>query len=141
MVHVVKLVIIVYQIHGNKSFEWIVIFLIIVFSSYNGGSCVATTTGYLCQCSYPFTGSNCEAAVTPAPRPVCACIICPCPTPVVNVINPCLPNPCQNNGGCAVFQQVARCYCPTSYTGYYCQFGKFNFEFLFMKFFLIEISP
>ncbi|CAF3378373.1 unnamed protein product [Rotaria socialis] len=92
---------------------------------YNGGSCVATTTGYLCQCSFPFTGSNCEALITtPMPRPVCACVICPCPTPVVTVVNPCLPNPCQNNGGCAVQQNLARCYCPTSFTGYYCQFAR-----------------
>ncbi|CAF0870390.1 unnamed protein product [Adineta ricciae] len=92
---------------------------------YNGGSCVATTTGYLCQCSWPYTGSNCETLITtPAPRPVCACIICPCPTPVLTVVNPCLPNPCQNNGGCAVVQSVARCYCPTTFTGYYCQFAR-----------------
>ncbi|CAF2519254.1 unnamed protein product [Rotaria sp. Silwood2] len=92
---------------------------------YNGGSCVVTTTGYICQCSFPFTGSNCETLITtPAPRPVCACIICPCPTPVVTAVNPCLPNPCQNNGGCGVVQNVARCYCPTSFTGYYCQFAR-----------------
>ncbi|CAF1627731.1 unnamed protein product [Rotaria magnacalcarata] len=92
---------------------------------YNGGSCVATTTGYLCQCSFPFTGSNCEGLITtPMPRPTCACVICPCPTPVVTVVNPCLPNPCQNNGGCAVQQNLARCYCPTSFTGYYCQFAR-----------------
>jgi Notch-like protein len=92
---------------------------------YNGGSCVATSTGYICQCSFPFTGSNCETLITtPAPRPVCACVICPCPAPVVTIVNPCLPNPCQNNGGCAVLQNIARCYCPTSFTGYYCQFAR-----------------
>ncbi|CAF1211241.1 unnamed protein product [Rotaria sordida] len=92
---------------------------------YNGGSCVATTTGYLCQCSFPFTGSNCETLITtPVPRPVCACVVCPCPTPVVTMVNPCLPNPCQNNGGCAVVQNIARCYCPGSFRGYYCQFAR-----------------
>jgi hypothetical protein len=102
--------------------------LIDYFSSYNGGSCVATTTGYLCQCSYPYTGPNCEGIiVTRAPQPPCACVVCPCPTPVVTVVNPCLPNPCQNNGGCAVVYNAARCYCPSSYTGYYCQFGKWKF--------------
>ena len=86
---------------------------------------MATTTGYICQCSFPFTGSNCETLITtPAPIPFCACVVCPCPQPVVTIVNPCLPNPCQNNGGCAVVQNLARCYCPTSYSGYYCQFGK-----------------
>lgn len=93
--------------------------------SFNGGSCVATTTGYLCQCSYPYTGPSCEAVIPPPPRPACACVVCPCPAPVVTVVNPCLPNPCQNNGGCAVISNAARCYCPNSFTGYYCQFGKF----------------
>lgn len=93
---------------------------------FNGGSCVATTTGYLCQCPYPFTGASCETLITtpPPPRPACACVVCPCPTPVVTVVNPCLPNPCQNNGGCAVVQNAARCYCPSGYNGYYCQFAR-----------------
>ncbi len=34
-----------------------------------------------------------------------------------------LPNPCQNNGGCAVTQNVAQCYCQPAFTGYYCQFS------------------
>lgn len=88
----------------------------------NGGSCVSTTTGYICQCSYPATGPNCEAIIQP--RPVCACVVCPCPVPTVTVVNPCLPNPCQNNGGCAVVLNVARCYCPNSFSGYYCQFAR-----------------
>ncbi len=104
-----------------------------MFSSYNGGSCVATTTGYLCQCSYPYTGFSCEAIIPPPPRPACACVVCPCPTPVLTAVNPCLPNPCQNNGGCAVVASVARCYCPSSYTGYYCQFGKFKFRLFFFE--------
>ena len=111
--------------------------------SYNGGSCVATTTGYICQCSYPYTGSNCEILITtPAPRPVCACVICPCPVPapVVTTVNPCLPNPCQNNGGCAVVQNVARCYCSAGFTGYYCQFGKFNLTYILMTKFMLKIA-
>jgi hypothetical protein len=100
-------------------------------SSYNGGSCVATTTGYLCQCSYPYTGSNCEGVIPP-PQPLCACVLCPCPSPVLTAVNPCLPNPCQNSGGCAVVFNSARCYCPSSFTGYYCQFGTlFRFVYLF----------
>lgn len=58
--------------------------------SYNGGSCVATTTAYICQCTYPFSGSNCELTrATAAPQSACACILCPCPTPAVSSNNPC----------------------------------------------------
>ena len=99
-----------------------VIFLF--YCSLNGGSCTSTTTGYLCQCQYPYTGPSCEGIIVP--RPACACVVCPCPAPVPTavIVNPCLPNPCQNNGGCGVVQNAARCYCPNTYTGYYCQFGK-----------------
>jgi len=92
---------------------------------YNGGTCVATYNGYLCQCTFPNSGSNCEIIIpTVAPRPTCACIICPCPLPTTNVINPCLPNPCQNNGGCAVVQNTPQCYCQPTYAGSHCQYPR-----------------
>ncbi|CAF1350322.1 unnamed protein product, partial [Adineta ricciae] len=92
---------------------------------YNGGTCVATTNAYICQCTYPYSGSNCEMAIaTRAPQPSCACILCPCPTPAPMSTNPCLPNPCQNNGGCAVVQNNPQCYCQPAFTGYYCQYTR-----------------
>lgn len=33
-----------------------------------------------------------------------------------------LPNPCQNNGGCAVVQNTAQCYCQPTYAGSHCQY-------------------
>lgn len=92
---------------------------------YNGGTCVATSNAYICQCTYPYSGSNCELTLATRPsQPTCACILCPCPTPAATSTNPCLPNPCQNNGGCAVVQSAAQCYCPAAFTGYYCQFTR-----------------
>ncbi|CAF0818087.1 unnamed protein product [Didymodactylos carnosus] len=91
----------------------------------NGGSCIQTSTGYICQCSYPYTGSNCQTLITTTPTPIqIVCIVAPCPQPTVTVVNPCQPNPCQNNGGCAVTAGIARCYCLAAYTGYYCQFAR-----------------
>ncbi|CAF3618197.1 unnamed protein product [Adineta steineri] len=92
---------------------------------YNGGACIPTTNAYVCSCVYPNSGSNCELRIaTPAPQSSCACILCPCPTPTTTTTNPCLPNPCQNNGGCAVTQNTAQCYCPSAFTGYYCQYTR-----------------
>lgn len=99
----------------------------------NGGQCQQTTTGYICRCSYPYTGTNCReimttttttttttAVATRAPCGTnCACVVNPCPTVVI--YNPCVPNPCQNMGGCAVQSNAALCYCPNLYYGYYCQ--------------------
>lgn len=128
--------------------------------SYNGGTCVSTTNAYICQCTYPFSGSNCELTVaTRAPQPVCACILCPCPTPVTTVTNPCslqihfdqrsmqnfsfnlgLPNPCQNNGGCSVVQNTPQCHCQPTFTGYYCQYGTSSFLLIHFTLYLISIS-
>jgi len=66
------------------------IFLSFLFS-YNGGTCVATSNAYICQCTYPYSGSNCEVTLaTQATQPACACILCPCPTPTAAASNPCL---------------------------------------------------
>ncbi|CAF2086668.1 unnamed protein product [Rotaria magnacalcarata] len=92
---------------------------------YNGGSCIATTNAYICQCTYPYTGSNCETAIaTRAPQPMCPCILCPCPTPAPVETNPCLPNPCQNNGGCSAAQNIPQCHCQPAYSGYYCEYRR-----------------
>ncbi|CAF1628166.1 unnamed protein product, partial [Adineta ricciae] len=112
----------------------------------NNGACIQTTTGYVCQCSYPFTGTNCQQMITttttttttstttttttttntittrPPSCPSCVCIVTPCP--VVIVTNPCLPNPCQNMGGCSVQNNAAQCWCSNYYAGYYCQFRR-----------------
>ena len=105
---------------------------------------MTTTNAYICQCTFPNSGSNCELTIsTPATRPACACILCPCPTTSAAVTNPCswriecvcvqftrlllslgFPNPCQNNGGCTVNQNNAQCYCQPANTGYYCQYSK-----------------
>ncbi|CAF4049350.1 unnamed protein product, partial [Rotaria sp. Silwood1] len=90
---------------------------------YNGGTCIATTNAYLCQCAYPYSGSNCEIVLsTRAPQSTCACVICPCPTATVTTYNPCIPNPCQNSGGCSVVQNTAQCFCQPAFTGYYCEY-------------------
>ncbi|CAF2480711.1 unnamed protein product [Rotaria sp. Silwood2] len=100
----------------------------------NNGLCTQTTTGYICSCTFPYTGTNCQQMITTTTTTTttttvatrapcggsCACIITPCP--MVIVTNPCVPNPCQNMGGCAVQNRAARCFCPDSYQGYYCQF-------------------
>ncbi|CAF0823533.1 unnamed protein product [Rotaria sordida] len=92
---------------------------------YNGGTCIATTNAYLCQCVYPYSGSNCEITLpTRPPQPTCPCIMCPCPTVTAATYNPCLPNPCQNNGGCSVAQNNAQCYCQSAFTGYYCEYPR-----------------
>ncbi len=66
-------------------------FFINYLFSYSGGTCVATTNAYICQCTYPYAGSNCEQTVTiRTPSNNCACILCPCPTPVPAATNPCL---------------------------------------------------
>ncbi|CAF1175475.1 unnamed protein product [Rotaria magnacalcarata] len=92
----------------------------------NNGVCQPTTTGYICRCTYPFTGTNCQQMITTTPLatrapcgPACACMVVPCP--VYIVINPCMPSPCQNMGSCGVQNNGAKCYCSSSYTGYYCQ--------------------
>ncbi|CAF1386001.1 unnamed protein product [Rotaria sp. Silwood1] len=92
---------------------------------YNGGTCIATTNAYLCQCIYPYTGSNCEITIAAqAPQLTCACIICPCPTATAVTHNPCVPNPCQNNGGCNAVQNTAQCFCQAAFTGYYCEYQR-----------------
>ncbi|UJR26457.1 hypothetical protein I4U23_007787 [Adineta vaga] len=97
----------------------------------NNGVCTQTTTGYICSCSYPYTGTNCQqiisttSATTIATRAPCGgscCIVFPCP--MIVVTNPCAPNPCQNMGGCAVQNNAARCWCPDSHQGYYCQYSR-----------------
>jgi hypothetical protein len=87
MVVVVKFVIIVNQAHGNIKLCFS--FYQLLFS-YNGGTCISTTTAYICQCTYPFSGSNCEIRLaTQAPQSTCACVLCPCPTPAPTATNPC----------------------------------------------------
>ncbi|CAF0950672.1 unnamed protein product [Rotaria sordida] len=100
----------------------------------NNGLCTQTTSGYICSCTFPYTGTNCQQVITTtttttttvATRPpcgnACACIVTPCP--FVIVTNPCVPNPCQNMGGCAVQNRAARCWCSDGYQGYYCQFRR-----------------
>ncbi|CAF1195303.1 unnamed protein product [Didymodactylos carnosus] len=81
----------------------------------NGGVCTQTSTGYVCACQTPFTGSNCQTG-----KPTC---VSTCPSTVV-VYNPCLPNPCQNQGGCAVQSNAVHCWCPDAYYGFYCQYAR-----------------
>ncbi|CAF4064985.1 unnamed protein product [Adineta steineri] len=100
----------------------------------NNGLCTQTTTGYICSCLHPYTGTNCQQIITTTTTATttlatrapcdggCCCIVIPCPTIVIT--NPCLPNPCQNNGGCAVQNNAARCWCPDSTQGYYCQYSR-----------------
>jgi hypothetical protein len=44
----------------------------------------------------------------------------------------------QNQGGCAVQSNAARCWCPDSYQGYYCQYSMFQLRenILLFEFFL-----
>jgi hypothetical protein len=96
----------------------------------NNGYCMQTPAGYTCSCLSPYTGTNCQQIITTttttiatrAPCTTCGCIVIPCPTVVVT--NVCSPNPCQNMGGCAVQNNAARCWCPDSYQGYYCQYRR-----------------
>ncbi|CAF1035730.1 unnamed protein product [Adineta ricciae] len=98
----------------------------------NNGICTQTTTGYICSCSYPFTGTNCQQIISTTTTTTiatrapcggsCACVVIPCP--MVVITNPCAPNPCQNMGGCSVQNNAAKCWCPDSYQGYYCQFRR-----------------
>ncbi|CAF5074067.1 unnamed protein product, partial [Rotaria socialis] len=43
----------------------------------NNGLCTQTTTGYICSCSFPYTGTNCQQIIstttttTVAPRAPC----------------------------------------------------------------------
>lgn len=69
----------------------------------NGGSCVysASSRSYSCLCSSNFTGAYCQYA-----------------------LNPCLVNPCQNNGTCSVLSNATTtmpgnysCACTTQTTG------------------------
>ncbi|CAF0985910.1 unnamed protein product [Didymodactylos carnosus] len=94
----------------------------------NAGVCQTSNVGFQCQCPTNYVGNLCQTttATTTAtqPAPSLACVVAPCPQPTVTVINPCQPNPCQNNGGCAVNAGIARCYCSGAYTGYYCQFAR-----------------
>ncbi len=85
----------------------------------NNGFCLQTVAGYICSCSYPYTGTNCQLstlmhffkniismfflvisttttttttiAIRAPCGPACACIVTPCP--IIVVVNPCLPNP------------------------------------------------
>ena len=86
-----KFAIFVNQIHGNANISKYFDLFSLELSSYNGGTCVATVNAYICQCTYPYSGSNCEMALaTQAAQPTCACILCPCPTPAPASNNPCL---------------------------------------------------
>ncbi|KAK2582771.1 hypothetical protein KPH14_005036 [Odynerus spinipes] len=62
------------------------------------GTCVSTYQGFLCRCEPGYTGTTCNAQ-----------------------IDPCSPNPCKNNGVCAVIGGAVTCDCPSSYTGSRCE--------------------
>jgi hypothetical protein len=88
----------------------------------NNGLCTQTTTGYICSCLYPYTGTNCQqsmlllhmflfilslffllvisttttATTTTTVATRAPCGTCACiitPCPFVVVTNPCAPNP------------------------------------------------
>jgi len=57
---------------------------------------------YLCACATGFTGINCDTKIT----------------------NPCLLNPCLNNGLCQVTSpNIFNCICQPGYSGFYCQYS------------------
>ena len=69
----------------------------------NGGTCTKTSdTGYSCQCTAAYTGTNCETAV--------------------GTSDPCQPNPCQNGGKCTKTSDTFACDCTdTGYEGAKCE--------------------
>jgi len=68
----------------------------------NGGTCLQTSNGYVCQCTAGFTGTNCEK------------------------INRCNTSPCRNGGTCIIDNCAAGyiCRCPTDWIGYDCEICK-----------------
>lgn len=69
------------------------------FTYQNGGTCTVNGTSFTCSCP---PGTN---------PPLCA-----------SAFNPCLPNPCRNNGTCTRLRGFNyRCSCPPSFTGNTCE--------------------
>lgn len=68
------------------------------------GSCTVHGQNFVCHCEPGFTGINCAVA-----------------------INPCLPNPCKNNGLCTKnHDNTFTCECTAAYKGPRCEAAKSN---------------
>lgn len=71
----------------------------------NNGTCVNSSTNYVCQCALPYGGTNCDL-----------------------MINICTPNPCLNNGKCIrnsnIKDGMYRCECENNYFGGKCEYCK-----------------
>ncbi|XP_076766726.1 cubilin [Xylocopa sonorina] len=62
------------------------------------GRCVVVENGYECLCNSGYTGATCNIKT-----------------------DPCVPNPCKNNGVCLISNGAITCDCPTSHTGSRCE--------------------
>jgi len=135
----------------------------------NNGLCTQTTTGYICSCTYPFTGTNCQQSMCIFHMFLLiylyysisnkyndnsndySCYTCTmwwwlrmyCNTMSNDCCNKSMFTKSmvcflidwsgkdflyisfvysQNQGGCAVQNNAAICWCANAYQGYYCQF-------------------
>lgn len=109
----------------------------------NQGVCVPLTTGttrFRCDCRFLYSGTNCQT-LSPTcadsdPNNQCAsfqamgaCFISfnrrfmeeRCPRSCGFCANPCLGNPCQNAGQCAIQGTSYLCTCPAGFTGVRCE--------------------
>ncbi|KAK2152085.1 hypothetical protein LSH36_340g06031 [Paralvinella palmiformis] len=106
---------------------------------FNGGKCIKTDSGYVCQCIPPFTGIMCEKRSGICDSKPCLhgarCIpdgiayTCICQPPWTGdicqrEILTCDEAPCKNGGTCFTDSLGVYCMCPDPYEGLFCQLQK-----------------
>nr|XP_042897100.1 fat-like cadherin-related tumor suppressor homolog isoform X1 [Parasteatoda tepidariorum] len=68
----------------------------------NGGTCIPTSSAFMCQCSARYQGNYCEVD-----------------------LDPCASNPCLNGGICRKHDNKYTCTCPSGISGERCEFGRY----------------
>ncbi|KAJ7388752.1 Cartilage intermediate layer protein [Desmophyllum pertusum] len=105
----------------------------------NGGSCSEQGKGYKCQCTDKFTGDKCETEIVADPCDPNPCLsggtctadnkgyLCQCPDKFTGdrceqALDPCIINPCQNEGKCHDLGNMQfYCQCERGFTGNNCE--------------------
>lgn len=127
-----------------KIYVWIIIGSAITTPSYNrcspnpcqnGGTCQQTNTGgFMCSCPVGYEGACCERRKWYNS----IWIMFYCVSSKLGS-NPCMPNPCQNNGICTVSGTSFVCSCLSGFSGQRCETCMYFSKIIFYNIFSINI--